>query len=165
CIHPVRATPVPLASGRACACEVAPSLPTDTHFCCTQSSRSVRLRGTCPDTISLQPALILCATNGLGFSRNTLRSGPAILLAACTTAVWVVIVCGGEAVQPGLRPEGPRPDTESEIKEVEADIDRIEAAALKSASSGSLDSYQRTIALGKVLLFDKQLSVNRNEAC
>ncbi len=88
-----------------------------------------------------------------------------ILLAACTTAVWVMIVLGGEAAQPGFHPDALPPDTESEIQEAVANIDRIEADALKSASSRSLDPHQQVIALGKLLLFDKQLSVNRNEAC
>src|SRR6266404_4300738 len=88
-----------------------------------------------------------------------------ILLAACTTAVALMIVFRGEAAQPGVLLYGLPPDTESEVKEVVANIDRIEADALKSASSRSLDPHQQVIALGKLLLFDKQLSVNRNESC
>jgi hypothetical protein len=33
-----------------------------------------------------------------------------ILLAACTTGVWVMIVFGGEAAQPGFHPDGLPPD-------------------------------------------------------
>src|SRR5260370_23834028 len=52
-----------------------------------------------------------------------------------------------------------------EIDRVVAEIDRIEAEALAQLSSGSPNLAQNTFLLGKLLVFDKQLSVNRNEAC
>jgi cytochrome c peroxidase len=56
------------------------------------------------------------------------------------------------------------PRAEKEIKQVEAHIDEIEGEAL--ASIGTLrDRAQQVTLLGKLLLFDKELSVNRNEAC
>jgi cytochrome c peroxidase len=54
--------------------------------------------------------------------------------------------------------------TQEEIKELEARIDNIEAAALAELSA-SPDHAARVALLGKLLLFDKNLSVNRNEAC
>jgi cytochrome c peroxidase len=57
------------------------------------------------------------------------------------------------------------PDVEREIDRVVAEIDRIEAEALAQSSKGPLSPAQRTFSLGKLLMFDKQLSVNRNEAC
>jgi cytochrome c peroxidase len=54
---------------------------------------------------------------------------------------------------------------EREVDRVVAEIDRTEAEALVRASSGSLDPAQRAILLGKLLVFDNQLSVSRNEAC
>jgi cytochrome c peroxidase len=52
-----------------------------------------------------------------------------------------------------------------EIQKVEEEIDRTEAAVLVLARNTGLDPYQRITALGKLLLFDKNLSVNRNESC
>ena len=40
-----------------------------------------------------------------------------------------------------------------------------EAAALILVGNAGLDAYQKITTLGKLLLFDKTLSVNRNEAC
>jgi cytochrome c peroxidase len=56
------------------------------------------------------------------------------------------------------------PRAQEEIKQVEARIDNIEAAALADMNA-SPDHAQRIALLGKLLLFDKNLSVNRNEAC
>jgi cytochrome c peroxidase len=54
---------------------------------------------------------------------------------------------------------------EREIERVEAEIDKIEAEALAQLNSGPADLAQHTFLLGKLLVFDEQLSVNRNEAC
>lgn len=52
-----------------------------------------------------------------------------------------------------------------EIEAVKQEIDRTEAAALVLAGNGGLDPYRKIVTLGKLLLYDKNLSVNRNEAC
>lgn len=57
------------------------------------------------------------------------------------------------------------PGAAEEILVVEKQIDRTEATTLVSALNGKLDRYQKITTLGKLLLFDKTLSVNRNEAC
>jgi cytochrome c peroxidase len=57
------------------------------------------------------------------------------------------------------------PGAADEIRAVEEEIDRTEAAALVLAGNGGLDPYQKITTLGKLLLFDRNLSVNRNEAC
>jgi cytochrome c peroxidase len=57
---------------------------------------------------------------------------------------------------------------EEEIKRVEAEIDRIFAetlAQLPSIPSEAGSRMKRVQTLGKLMLFDKQLSVNRNQAC
>lgn len=57
---------------------------------------------------------------------------------------------------------------EQEIKRVEAEIDRIFADTLKqlpSIPAGTAHHMKRVQTLGKLELFDKQLSVNRNTAC
>lgn len=57
------------------------------------------------------------------------------------------------------------PQAADEIRRVEAEIDSIESETLARARTTKLDPAMRLILLGKLLLFDKELSVNRNEAC
>jgi len=45
------------------------------------------------------------------------------------------------------------------------EIDRIEAESLNTAQSAGLDRFQRITLLGKVIFYDRNLSVKRNEAC
>ena len=52
-----------------------------------------------------------------------------------------------------------------EIAEVEREIDRIEAATLERFATPPDNQVQQIELLGKAMLYDKQLSVNRNEAC
>ena len=52
-----------------------------------------------------------------------------------------------------------------EIAAIEAQIDAIQEAAVAGIPSLLPGSPQRLQALGKLLFFDKELSVNRNEAC
>ena len=54
---------------------------------------------------------------------------------------------------------------EAEIARVAAEIDRIETQTLAQSRNAPPDLAQRTFLLGKLLMFDKELSVNRNEAC
>jgi cytochrome c peroxidase len=71
-------------------------------------------------------------------------------------------------------PDEPSPETPppmrlvpralEEIRQVETRIDNTEAAALADLSA-SPDRARRIALLGKLLLFDKDLSVNKNEAC
>jgi cytochrome c peroxidase len=52
-----------------------------------------------------------------------------------------------------------------EITEIEAQIDRIEAETLERVAAPPNNEVQQIELLGKAMLYDKQLSVNRNEAC
>jgi cytochrome c peroxidase len=52
-----------------------------------------------------------------------------------------------------------------EIAQVEAEIDRIEAQALERLSAPPDNQVQQIELLGKAMLYDKHLSVSRNEAC
>src|SRR6201997_4995787 len=52
-----------------------------------------------------------------------------------------------------------------EIARVEAEIDRIEAQAIERLAVPPDNQVQQVELLGKLLLYDKDLSVNRNEAC
>jgi cytochrome c peroxidase len=64
---------------------------------------------------------------------------------------------GSAQEEPGAR--------EQEIADVERQIDRIEGEAIAAIPSLLPENPQRLPGLGKILFFDKELSVNRNEAC
>jgi cytochrome c peroxidase len=51
------------------------------------------------------------------------------------------------------------------LSDVVAQIDREEASTLRAADPSRLDRSHRIELLGKLIFFDRQLSVNRNEAC
>lgn len=53
----------------------------------------------------------------------------------------------------------------AEIARIEAEIDKTEADTLTRLASIPDNQVQQIELLGKLLLFDKELSVNRNEAC
>jgi cytochrome c peroxidase len=53
----------------------------------------------------------------------------------------------------------------AEIVQVEANIDRIEAQTLERLAAPPDNQVQQIELLGKLMLYDKHLSVNRNEAC
>src|ERR1700731_181731 len=52
---------------------------------------------------------------------------------------------------------------DQDVARVVAEIDRIEADTLSEMKYTSLDRQGRVRTLGKLLLFDKHLSVNQNE--
>ena len=52
-----------------------------------------------------------------------------------------------------------------EIAQLEAEIDRIETQTLGRLAAPPDNQVQQIELLGKLMLYDKQLSVNRNEAC
>ena len=57
------------------------------------------------------------------------------------------------------------PAAQKEIDQVMTRIDRTEVDALAQLNSGKLDRSEQITLLGKLIYFDKNLSVNRNEAC
>src|SRR3984957_12012461 len=54
---------------------------------------------------------------------------------------------------------------DQDVARVVEEIDRIEADSLNAMKDASLDRQGRLRTLGKLLLFDKHLSVNQNEGC
>src|SRR6202048_690156 len=54
---------------------------------------------------------------------------------------------------------------DQDVARVVAEIDRIEADTLSQMERTSLDHQGQVRTLGKLLLYDKHLSVNQNEAC
>jgi cytochrome c peroxidase len=77
-------------------------------------------------------------------------------------AVIAAMLCGGasSAQETTLSPEALR-----EIAQLEAEIDRIEAQTLERLAAPADNQVQQIELLGKSMLYDKELSVNRNEAC
>src|SRR5262249_3557462 len=90
---------------------------------------------------------------------------------ACAFAS-VLFLSQGTASPPsppnGARPDAAPTELAKELQRVEADIDKIFADTLAEVPSIPSDTgsrMKRIQTLGKLLLFDKQLSVNRNQAC
>ncbi len=52
-----------------------------------------------------------------------------------------------------------------QIAHVETQVDQIESSALAEAAKTTPGSPQRVVVLGKILFFDKNISVNKNTAC
>jgi cytochrome c peroxidase len=84
--------------------------------------------------------------------------------------VWIVLLTSaavaGQMLAADISSAQNKPKTlAQEIAEIEVQIDAIEAEAIAGIPSLLAGSPQRLPALGKILFFDKELSVNRNEAC
>jgi cytochrome c peroxidase len=77
-----------------------------------------------------------------------------MLAALGSAAVW--------AQQPSVTLS---PAALKEIAELEAEIDRMEAQTLERLAAPPSNEVQQIELLGKAMLYDKQLSVNRNQAC
>src|SRR5260370_15658580 len=69
------------------------------------------------------------------------------------------------AVAAAPRPGRLSTQAQAEIRQVEARINQIEAESVKRARQGSLDALGELTLLGKLILFDQNLSVKKNEAC
>ena len=82
-------------------------------------------------------------------------------IAGSATALAVGLVFVSHAAAAGKAPYA----TTEEIREVESRIDRTEAETLARVKNGPADQFRKIELLGKLLLFDRELSVNRNEAC
>ena len=83
-----------------------------------------------------------------------------LLAVATAAAVSGAALPRGEEGATSLSPTALR-----EIAEVEREIDQIEAATLGRLTTPPDNQVQQIELLGKAMLYDKQLSVNRNEAC
>lgn len=87
---------------------------------------------------------------------------PSLVLVCCLSAATIAGQMFGAVVDGD--PGEPR-TLAQEIAEIEGQIDAIEEAAIAGIPSLLSGSPQRLPFLGKLLFFDKELSVNRNEAC
>jgi cytochrome c peroxidase len=95
---------------------------------------------------------------------RTYRLG--VLALSTAAASIMILVSGGIAASQAQQPSTMlSPAALKEIAEVEAEIDRIEAQALERLAAPPDNQVQQIELLGKLMLYDKQLSVNRNQAC
>ena len=83
----------------------------------------------------------------------------------CYTAATIAICGAALAVDSEDHKSRISPAAQTEIASVIAEIDRTEAETLARIQKGRLDGAQRIILLGKVIFFDQNLSVRRNESC
>src|SRR6266436_6601495 len=92
-------------------------------------------------------------------------SGPAVLaaLGSATVALFIAGSAGAIDVEPTSATLTPQ--VLKEIAQVEAEIDGIEAQAIDRLAAPPDNQIQQIELLGKVMLYDKNLSVYRNEAC
>src|SRR5215510_13812746 len=90
------------------------------------------------------------------------RSMNAWIAAACIVTLVSGAIAASQAQQPSTTLS---PAALKEIADVEAEIDRIEAQTLTRLIEPPNNQVQRIELLGKLMLYDKELSVNRNEAC
>ena len=105
---------------------------------------------------------------GQSCSRRTRRT---MTLNAFAGVVWALCFLAAAIAEEKIfttaangAPETPK-TLAQEIAEIEAQIDAIQETAIAGIPSLLPGSPQRLQALGKLLFFDKELSVNRNEAC
>jgi cytochrome c peroxidase len=91
-----------------------------------------------------------------------LKPPHALLLIAATIVAAAVV-----ATTPGAQESSTilSPQALQEIAELEAQIDRIQARTIERLAMPPDNLIQQIELLGKLMLYDKQLSVNRNQAC
>jgi cytochrome c peroxidase len=80
-------------------------------------------------------------------------------------AAVLAVTMGADAQGEEERSSNLPPQVLQEIAKVEAEIDRIEAQTIERLAAPPDNQVQQIELLGKLMLYDKELSVNRNEAC
>jgi cytochrome c peroxidase len=85
--------------------------------------------------------------------------------AFATAALAVMAMLGADPMDAAEASGTLSPQALQEIAQVEAEIDRIEAQALDRLAQPPSNQVQQIELLGKLMLYDTHLSVNRNEAC
>jgi cytochrome c peroxidase len=92
----------------------------------------------------------------------------ALKIGTCAVVTGLFIIARTGSAQYGASQNSASRTLEQEIKRVESEIDKIFAetlAQLPSIPRGTAHRMKRVQTLGKLELFDRQLSVNRNTAC
>src|SRR5258705_799876 len=80
-------------------------------------------------------------------------------------AAALAVTMGADAPGAEERSSNLSPQVLQEIAKVEAEIDRIEAQTIERLAAPPDNQIQQIELLGKLMLYDKDLSVYRNEAC
>src|SRR5580658_5519239 len=93
------------------------------------------------------------------------RSKNILLTPIALGLVAIVAMLRADALAAGETSTILMPEALKEIAQVEAEIDRIEGQARERLSAPPDNQVQQIELLGKLMLDEKQLSVNRNEAC
>jgi len=89
----------------------------------------------------------------------------AFMTGVALASIAVIAMLGAGIVRAAETGTTLSPKALEEIAQIEAEIDRIEAQTLERLTAPPDNQVQQVELLGKMLLYDKQLSVNRNEAC
>jgi cytochrome c peroxidase len=87
-------------------------------------------------------------------------SSRSIVLVFAVASVEATLLLRGTA-----RPQAAQSTLQREIAQVEARVDAHESEALAEAAHVRMGDPKATVVLGKLLFFDKNLSVDRNTAC
>jgi cytochrome c peroxidase len=88
-----------------------------------------------------------------------------------SAALYIAVAIAGLGITLALRSEpaegtgGVPAAAQQELESVEKEINRIEAETLTKVQHERLDPSQQVTLLGKLLFYDRHLSVGRNEAC
>jgi cytochrome c peroxidase len=82
-----------------------------------------------------------------------------------TAAALMAVTLGAHAPGAAERSTVLTPQALQEISQVEAEVDRIEVQTIERLAKLPDNQVQQVELLGKLILYDKQLSVYRNEAC
>ena len=95
-----------------------------------------------------------------------------LLLIGLLTGAAVVVLARGASLRASAEPapdsmsQGQMPPGfDADVARVVAELDQIEADTLREMDKTTLDRQGQIHTLGKLMLFDKHLSVNQNEAC
>jgi cytochrome c peroxidase len=89
--------------------------------------------------------------------QRRMRHVPALMMVA---AAWSANAPAADESSAVLSPQVLR-----EITQVEAEIDRVYAQTIQRIAAPPDNQVQQIELLGKLLMYDKQISVNRNQAC
>ena len=87
------------------------------------------------------------------------------LLISAASKPPVVAAVSGEAKSPSSLDGQMPPSFDQDVARVVMEVDRIEADTLRQMDHTTLDRQGQMRTLGRLLLFDKHLSVKQNEAC
>src|SRR3982074_292551 len=104
---------------------------------------------------------------GIGYSASAFGGSEGKVQRAILSiaAVVLAVTMGADAPGGEERRSNLSPQVLQEIAKVEAEIDRTEAQAIERLAAPPDNQIQQIELLGKLMLYDKDLSVNRNEAC